>query len=383
MEAAGPRAVHAPLAGQIGAGIERRTVDLRTMGSEPARRKIAWLCLQGLGDSLMATPAIAAMKELRPDWDIHVVTSQQDCYKLFAEHPAVSRTHIFRFWSLGYGAVLRDLPRLALEHFDASLLAYPAVRREYHLLAFAIGAARRVAHRSGAGPAGLDFLSTVLVDPQLTHNVVNNVNLLAAVGLAQATPAPGYSVPPSWRKELRKRGAIGVHVGSMTYKGNELKRWPLERQVALGRKLRAQGYRLSYIAGPKELDETQFVRGEVDAAAPLICAPIDDVARALSEFSLVISPDNGIAHLAAAVGTPTVALFGPTDPVRCAPWGAHATSVRPSDCPPCFDTRDRSFTCKRQIGARCIREDLTVEDVARAATLALERSGDAGAASRR
>jgi ADP-heptose:LPS heptosyltransferase len=313
--------------------------------------KVAWLCLQGLGDSLMATPAISRMKELRPGWEIHAVTSQENCHQLFKGHPAISRSHLYRHWTLGGAALLRDLAPLILERFDVSLLAYPAVRREYSLLAFAIGAKKKVSLRESAA----------------THNVVNNMQLLGVLDLPADAPPDTYSVPEYWRDRQASRRHVGIHVGSMTYKGNELKRWPLEKYVALCRRLRERGVKLVFIAGPHELPETEYVRNEVEPSAGLINGAIGDVARSLSSLATVISGDNGIAHLAAAVGTPVVVLFGPTDPLRCAPWGHAVTVLRPSDCPPCFDFRDDRFVCKRNIGAVCIRHDLSVDDVERAA----------------
>lgn len=332
--------------------------------------RVAWLCLQGLGDSLMATPAISRMKELQPSWDIHVVASQENCYELFADHPAVSKSHLFRYWSLGRAALFHDLPNLVSQRFDATVLAYPAVRREYHALAFVIGAKKKIAHRNPGRRLSFALMHDSLVDVAAAHNVVNNMNLLAKLDLPVASPPPSYSVPPSWFGQKRT-GQIGVHVGSMTYKGNELKRWPLENFVSLCRTLRSQGLELAFIAGPSEVAETTYVRDQVDPSARLISGPIGDVVRAVSELSLVISGDNGIAHAASAVETPVVVLFGPTDPAKCAPWGPHVTVVRPSECPPCFDFGDSAFVCKKRIDARCIRHDIPVQEVARLALATL------------
>ncbi len=330
------------------------------------RVRIAWLCLQGLGDSLMVTPAISRMKELRPDWDIHVVASQENCYELFSEHPDVSESHLFRYWSLGYRALLQDLPRLALQRFDVSLLAYPAVRNEYHLLAFAIGARKKIAHRKAGSRTPFTRLHDSLVDIRVAHNVVNNMNLLARLGLPADSPPASYSVPADWFEGRREPGRIGVHVGSMTYKGNELKRWPLQSHIRLGRLLRSHGFELVFIAGPNEMAETLYVRDDVDPRAGSITGPLREVSRALSNLSLVISADNGIAHLAAAVRTPVVVLFGPTDPVRCAPWGDGVRIVRPSECPPCFNVEDKMFVCKKGIDGRCVRRDISVQEVLQA-----------------
>lgn len=135
--------------------------------------------------------------------------------------------------------------------------------------------------------------------------------------------------------------------------------------------LRKAGLRLTYIAGPNEVEETLHVRDQVDPNAELLQGDIAHVARGLSSLGAVVAGDNGVAHLAAAVGTPTIAIFGPTDPLKCRPWGRKVIVVRPSTCPPCFEFSDDRFVCKLNIGARCIQQDVSAEDVGQAVEKAL------------
>ena len=80
-----------------------------------------------------------------------------------------------------------------------------------------------------------------------------------------------------------------------------------------------------------------------------------DLACLYRQASLVVTTDSGPMHLAAAVGTPVVALFGPTDPARTGPYGdGHTVIRRDLSCSPCFQR-----TCETR---RCMHE-ITVEDV--------------------
>lgn len=112
---------------------------------------------------------------------------------------------------------------------------------------------------------------------------------------------------------------IAVHPGS----GSPRKNWPLEKWVALGRWLASlpEKPRLLLIGG--EADTTQFAALPVawSALDPLVARdlPLPHLAAVLERCRLFIGHDSGISHLAAAVGTPCVLLFGPTDPTVWAP----------------------------------------------------------------
>jgi len=328
--------------------------------AETRAMNVAWLCLQGLGDTLMATPAIRALRQARPEWRIHAVATQRNCFELLAGLTEVDAAHYVPYWELGGLGSARPLWRLRRQRFDISFLAYPAGRAEYHLLSALIGARKRIAH-AYPGQRSLGFLEHRRVKIDSTHNVVNNMALLREVGLGSLRAGP-YAAPPAWFDRVRNQ-RIGLHIGSMKYKGNELKRWPAERYIELGHLLRAEGHLLAFICGPNEREETVAVRDAVDARAPLIEGPLEDVARNISGLSAVVAGDNGIAHLAAAMRVPVLALFGLTDPQLCSPWGQDVHVVRPSACPPCFQFGDKKFTCKRHIDVRCLRQDLRVEHV--------------------
>lgn len=323
--------------------------------------KVLWLCLQGLGDTLMATPAIRALRQARPDWRIAAVATQRNSFELLAGLEEIDSAHYAPYWELGALRSIRALHFLRRERFDISFLPYPAVRPEYHAFSALAGARKRIAHAYEPLYWTLGFLEHRRVPIRAGHHVVNNMALLCEIGVETGPPG-AYAAPPMWFSAAQT-GRIGLHVGSMTYKGNELKRWPARRYIELGNLLRAEGHELAFIAGPNERAETVAIRDAIDAHAPLIEGALAEVAREISAMSAVIAADNGIAHLAAAMRVPTVVLFGITDPALCAPWGKDVHVVHPSACPPCFRFGDKRFACKRHINVRCLREDLKVDHV--------------------
>ncbi len=140
------------------------------------------------------------------------------------------------------------------------------------------------------------------------------------------------------------------------------KRWPVERFGELARALRKRiaGVRLVVLSGPREVWLGVRVFEEAAGAAPVVGADLDlaGLAGILVRLDLLVTNDSGPMHLAAALGVPCVALFGPTDPERTRPAGdGHEVLYTDRWCSPCFRRR-----CPL-LHHRCLK-DIGVERVA-------------------
>ncbi|MEZ5333291.1 MAG: lipopolysaccharide heptosyltransferase II [Thermoanaerobaculia bacterium] len=148
------------------------------------------------------------------------------------------------------------------------------------------------------------------------------------------------------------------------------KRWPLERFVELSRTLRRRlpSARQAIVAGPKEVWDAVRLHERTGKVHPVV-GPDLDLARLagfLAGLDLLVTNDSGPMHLAAALGVPCIALFGPTDPRRTAPAGeAHRVLYSDRWCSPCFRRR-----CPL-LHHGCMK-DLTVEAAAEAVAQALD-----------
>jgi ADP-heptose:LPS heptosyltransferase len=332
------------------------------------------LALQGLGDALEATPIGSEIKRLEPSAEIDVVVTRSQPELLFAGLPWVRRVTLLPYWDRGarafFAALLRECRRDA---YDALFLAYPASRAPYHVVAKAFAAKRRIAHRySRVTPGNLLWVYDDLVEIDAKHNVLRNLDLLRAAGFSPRSEGVAYSVPPSWIGAVRDPRRVVVHVGSVDHDGFALKRWPLESFGDVARVLVDEGFSVTFLAGPDEREVTARV-ASTDGRFGVFEGTIGDVARFISESALVIANDSGIAHLSAGVGTHAIALHGPT-PVEYGPFGTFGHPLRASACPPCFDPVVPFSGCALNIDFACLRKDLTVNDVTRAA-LGLLASG--------
>lgn len=126
---------------------------------------------------------------------------------------------------------------------------------------------------------------------------------------------------------------VGLAPGSREARKN----WPLERFVALAQALQGSGCVPVFFIGPQERDWLAALRSGV----PQALFPQDpaDAAAASLEFAIAlgrrlaaaVANDSGVGHLMAAIGTPLVSLFGPSDARRWAPFGEHRVVVRAQD----------------------------------------------------
>jgi heptosyltransferase-2 len=117
------------------------------------------------------------------------------------------------------------------------------------------------------------------------------------------------------------------------------KRWPADRFGRLAHALRDRGLASAVAIGPGEEELARVVSDAAGIPIPAIGADLDPVelAAVLGRARVVVTNDSGPMHLAAAVGTPVVALFGPTDPGRTGPTGSPSVVLdRYVFCSPCY-----------------------------------------------
>lgn len=128
------------------------------------------------------------------------------------------------------------------------------------------------------------------------------------------------------KPRLNPAGPIVLHTGA----GGQSKRWPLDRFLTLADLLRAQGHTPHLIAGEVEADRfTRAERHAFTAAGGVMLPTLDALHDTLTSARAFIGADTGPTHLAAQLGLPTLALFGPTDPATWSPVGPRVRVLAP------------------------------------------------------
>lgn len=196
-----------------------------------------------------------------------------------------------------------------------------------------------------------------------THTVESTLALFRWFGVRRAEPPPlRYELHQQeaerMRGKLKGRPYVVIHPASVM----ATKRWEAARFGQVGRELAARKFTIVVTAGPGEESYACEVARELEESVILLGLSIPELAELIRGARLYIGNDSGPMHLAAAVGTPSVAVWGSSDSRRWRPWSAdHRVVQNPFECNPC-----PGYRCLVADSPLCI-ESVTVDQVNAAA----------------
>lgn len=231
------------------------------------------------------------------------------------------------------------------------------------------GAERRIGFAAG-GRSWLLTDARPLPSPR-RHQVDEYLLLGELLGTAADARVPRLAPPATDAAERREvRGwlvdtvteapgpIVGLHLGAAY---GDAKIWPTERVIELVADLKRRAA-MPVLLGPPETAEAARDVVATTGAVTLVGRDRPALLPAvLAEVDVVVAGDTGVAHLAAALGTPVVALFGPTDPALSAPRGPVVVLRHAVPCAPCFyRTCPIDHPCLRGITATEVAEQVMV-----------------------
>ncbi len=293
-----------------------------------------------MGDVLHALPAVAVLRAERPELPIDwVVDPRWASLLVNAEGvgPVVSRVHLAetKLWSRRpfSGETRRSV--LALRR---ALRAgcYPCVVDLQGTLRSAVigsfAGAEIFAGFSDPREAAAGWFYRQQLHRRGRHVVAQGCALLSeAVGIAlKPTPVVPFPFDPEaegWASERLPASMAGTAVLLAPSAGWGAKQWPAARFGELARQLAAKGHPVLVNAVREDEEIAQSVVQASGNAARVVSCHVAGLVALTRRVALVIGNDSGPVHLAAALGTPVAALYGPTDPQRNGPWGAGVIEV--------------------------------------------------------
>jgi len=229
------------------------------------------------------------------------------------------------------------------------------------VLGWASGSPARVGFANGREGSPWCYTHRVPVPDASIHAVDRCLLIARFLGAEPEKPGPSaFHLPQESAAEARVEAllaAAGVQAGTMLVALNPsarwtTKQWPAESFAAVGDWLQQQGARVVVIGGREERPVGEAVMRAMHGA-PIDLAgktTMKELIALLRRLRVFITNDSGPMHLAAAVGTPVIALFGPTDPARTGPYGAGHVVLRSGvPCSPCF-----SRHCANAVTMECL-----------------------------
>lgn len=302
-----------------------------------------------VGDAVMAVPALRELRQLLPQSHITVV-ARPGAADILIEADFVDDVLVYD--RLGLASAWSQAREWRRRKFDLALLFQNAF--EAAVIAFLAGVSNRIGYQTERRGFLLTHSLPLPVWKNKRHesfyylNIVAELERLVSDSPKLETTEPRFDLCVS---EDRKQEALqslqdqGVRMnvplavlcpGSIN---SRAKRWPAERYAELADRLAESGATVVLIGSPGELNVSKEVCQHA-RHRPIVLTGKTTVAEATAIISLadvLVTNDTGPAHIGAALHTPTLVIFGPTNPLTTYPYSACAEIIRrPPDCAPCM-----------------------------------------------
>lgn len=308
-----------------------------------------------IGDLLHLTPVIRALKEKFPNALISLMVGSAISVDIFRNNPLVHEVIIFnkKGEHRSLAAFTKLWSRLRSCHFDLVLNYQRSNIKGWVLIAAAFPCRVLVYHKSRG---------------KIMHAVVDHLRPLAGLGVDPFASDPRLDFFPSPDDEQYAERFISEHnlagkrlVAFNPGTSHQSKCWPIERFAALGDRLAAeQGCEIVVVGSRDEATLAAAIRAGMQHPMHDLCGcTLGELGALLKRTEFLVTGDTGPMHIASAVGTRVLALYGPISPERSGPVGeGHRIVMHDElDCCPC-----NSFDCKNQSFRLCM-EMITVDEV--------------------
>ena len=304
-------------------------------------KKILFIQLSALGDTILAIPTIRAIRHIFPNAEFTVLASPTNLSYL-AHCPYIDKRIPFRTPGHQLFAQLRH------EGFDwaIDLEHWPRLSA---LLAYASGAPMRIGFQTNGQHRHFLFTTSV---PHIAgrHEVRNFLDIATRLGcptLEFGLEVWYSELEREWVRQTLAQEAVSRELPLFVLhpeagrRGEPRRRWPLERYTALADTLvERYGAQIVLTGAPTEVEISQEIAERTKHRAVVLAGRTDvnQLAALFAEATLVVSGNCGPMHLAAAANVPVIGLHGPTNFAQWGPWSYNTGVVSARvPCSPCLN----------------------------------------------
>jgi heptosyltransferase-1 len=282
--------------------------------------------LSAIGDCIHSAPVLCALREAYPTAFIAWVVEGRNG-ELLRGHPALDELIVVkRGWLKSFSAVRALRRQLRDLRFDVAIDTQGLTKSA--MVSWLSGAKTRIGYGGVDGREFSRWMNNVLITPRSTHVVDRNLELLRALEIERPNirfDLPEFAEDAAAAIQMMaacngKRFAI-INPGA----GWPSKLWPRDRFAAVAKHLGQQHNLISIVVWAPGIEQTWAAEiAAASAGHAIVCPPttLSQLAALCRHAELFVSSDTGPLHIAAAVGTPCVGLFGPMPAERNGPYGS-------------------------------------------------------------
>jgi lipopolysaccharide heptosyltransferase I len=332
-------------------------------------RRVLIIKPSAIGDIVHALPVLPPLRRRWPEANICWLVTPS-CADLVLRHPLLDEAILFERGRFGHGwrnpAALWDLAgfmwQLRQRRFDLVIDLQGLFRSAW--IARASGAPRRLGFSNARELAPLFYTDRVDCSWELDHAVERYLKIASALGCGDGPVEFPLAVDDEDRRYVEQWIPPGTDFAVLLPGTNwATKQWPVQRYAQLVAPLKERfGLECAVAGAAGDAELTRQIPARFDVTGKM---NLRQLVALLERAKLVVGNDTGPMHMAAALGIPLVAPYGPTDPARTGPFQRQESVVRLNlPCSPCY-----SRTCSH----RSCMQWLELEPMLRTAGLQLAR----------
>jgi len=325
-----------------------------------AVESILLIRLDHLGDVLLTTPAVRSLRQAFPqaritmvvkEWSLEAIKNNPHIDKIIIFNPSWTIPSQERTRTMGVAGIWQLVRRIRREGFDLAIDFKGDFRSI--LIAYLSGAKRRVSY----GIRGGGFLLTDVIPYESEiHEIDKNLRLLTPLGInPEDNEMELYFNGEDMAKVKRILAQKGIDLSRRTialhYGGaSQFKRWDVEKFITLAERIvENNSANVLFFGGPYERETFQLSESREEGIFLMPDLTVCQMAAVFKRCGLLVCNDSGPMHVGFAVGTPTVAIFGPTFSSRFGPKDLAKNRVVRSglSCSPCWHP-DKVIGCKER-----------------------------------
>jgi len=327
-------------------------------------KKILIIMMGGIGNMIFLTPALKSIRKAFPSSELVFLLGPYGAEKVIEksflfDKKIIVETETYK----GISGKIKLIRQLRQERFDLSISSTGSNPLKSGLLCLLAG----IKYRLGENIKGKGFFYNLKIPfNKYSHEVDSNIRLVQKLGIETADKNLFISISQEDKEyaenifdknNLEGELVVGIHPGSGIHQAG-FKRWPKEKFARLADWIiSSRKASVLLFGGQQEISLSNDIQSQM-SSVPLILTgktTLSQTAALIKKCQLFISNDSGLLHVACAVNTPTISIFGPTDFRKTGPYPDSSILIRKDlSCSPCYVGKPVSCShldCLHQITA--------------------------------